>query len=89
VRAARLLTIALAVALVVMLGAARFRILFYLGFPGEALSLLITGGHGGTRTQEIIAPIVSFLLNAWVYFLLLSAALRLRRGRPANSRAAF
>jgi hypothetical protein len=29
--------------------------LFYLLYPGFVLSLLITGGHGGTRFEEGIA----------------------------------
>ncbi len=44
---------------------------FYLLFPGEVTSLLITGGHGGTRMEGIMAPIACFLVNSLTYFLLL------------------
>jgi hypothetical protein len=33
-------------------------LLFYALYSGNIASLLITGGHGGTRAQDAIAPIV-------------------------------
>lgn len=60
---------------------------FYLLYPGEIASLLITGGHGGTQLQEWVAQFVSILLNVFVLTLLLNLivyALRvLRRAHRA------
>lgn len=53
------------------------RVVFLLLYPGLALSLLIAGGHGGTKLQNNIAPAAGFLLNFLVYFGLISLVLGL------------
>lgn len=45
------------------------KLLFYLLFPGLATALLITGGHGGSRFEEAIAPIAGFAVNTLIYLL--------------------
>jgi hypothetical protein len=54
-------------------------ILFYLLFPGLMIGLLITGGHGGTRTEEAIAPIAAFVVNFLFYFMFAVGVLQIRR----------
>ena len=44
---------------------------FYLLYPGNIVSQVITGGHGGTLLQERMALISSFILNVLVYFLII------------------
>ena len=41
--------------------------LIYPLFPGEVLSLLITGGHGGSQAQEWIGLVFGVCVNALVY----------------------
>jgi hypothetical protein len=50
-------------------------VLFYLLYPGAALSLLITGGHGGTRFADNVALAVGLVANIIVYALLCGAIL--------------
>jgi hypothetical protein len=45
-------------------------LLAYPLLPGLISGLLITGGHGGTATQEAIAPFVAALVNAAFYFVI-------------------
>ncbi|MES2392059.1 MAG: hypothetical protein V4555_10490 [Acidobacteriota bacterium] len=45
-------------------------VLFYPLFPGLIASLLITGGHGGTASEERTATIVAILVNALFYLLI-------------------
>jgi hypothetical protein len=40
---------------------------FFLLFPGIATQLRLTGGHGGTHSQEAIAALAGFLVNTLVY----------------------
>jgi hypothetical protein len=47
--------------------AASSELLFKLLFPGLAVGLLITGGHGGTVIEDEIAPTFSFVFNVLVY----------------------
>ena len=42
-------------------------LLFYPLFPGEVLSLLITGGHGGSLVQEWIGLAFGIGVNVLVY----------------------
>jgi predicted permease len=53
--------------------------LFYALFPGVVTSMLITGGHGGTETQNAIAPIVGTAVNIIAYWLLIWGAAKLSR----------
>ena len=48
----------------------------YLLYPGSALSLLITGGHGGTSTDNTFALIAGFVVNVCAYLVVCAAALR-------------
>jgi hypothetical protein len=43
-------------------------ILFYALWPGNVLSLAITGGHGGTAFQDVFATIAGVFLNILAYF---------------------
>jgi hypothetical protein len=45
-------------------------LLFFPLMPGLITGLFITGGHGGTATQEAIAPWIASVVNAAFYFLL-------------------
>jgi hypothetical protein len=58
--------------------------LFYLLYPGFILSLLITGGHGGTKFEEGIAPVVNLIVNTLVYAVLCTGLLAVRRQRSAR-----
>jgi len=40
---------------------------FYLLYPGSVLSLLIKGGHGGTKSEEGLALVASLLMNTVAY----------------------
>jgi uncharacterized membrane protein YeaQ/YmgE (transglycosylase-associated protein family) len=53
--------------------------LFFPLFPGLIAQLLITGGHGGTTTQEMLAPIVGATVNLFAYTLLILGASKLFR----------
>jgi len=79
----------LSAVLVVALTAVSWRVfsplLFYSLFPGMAVSLLITGGHGGTHFQNFIANILGVVINILVYFLVLLLVSKLMIRRP-NSR---
>ncbi len=52
--------------------------LFYLLLPGNVVSLLITGGHGGTVTQDAVASFAAAIVNTVVYALLIFACVWLR-----------
>jgi hypothetical protein len=45
-------------------------ILFLALFPGMAVQMLITGGHGGTMAQETLAAIIGPSVNIIAYSLL-------------------
>lgn len=51
-------------------------VLFYLLFPGNAIILLVAGGHGGTITQERIALAAGFVVNVLIYFGVILTALK-------------
>jgi hypothetical protein len=60
--------------------------LFYLLFPGEVASMVLTGAHGGgTAIQNVLAAIFGILLNtcAWGLVFLLIGKVRQRLRRPA------
>jgi hypothetical protein len=60
---------------------------FYVLYPGSALSLHITGGHGGTKFQEGLALIASLMMNTVAYAALCAGLLAVRnRGRAALQR---
>jgi hypothetical protein len=52
---------------------------FYALFPGMAVSLLITGGHGGTGVQDSVALVVAFAINLIVYSFLFFWLMRILR----------
>lgn len=52
-----------------------FSLLYPLLYPGEMLSVLITGGHGGTRAEEWTGFVAGFLVNTFCYYLLCAAIL--------------
>jgi len=52
-------------------------VLFYALWPGNVLSLAITGGHGGTAFQQVFAPIAGVFLNILVYFIVMLALKKL------------
>jgi hypothetical protein len=54
---------------------------FYLLFPRNATSLLITGGHGGTQVQDGVAFLLGFAINLMLYSFLIFAVLHMRNGR--------
>ena len=66
--------------------------LIYLLYPGVIVSLLITGGHGGTKFQEAVAPVANFLVNGLCYTLLYGilfwALRRVKKEREAPPRKA-
>lgn len=61
-----------------------FSVLIYLLFPGNMVSIAITGGHGGTQLQELIAPLAGFIVNVTSYFLVFGLLYLawLRKGVP-------
>jgi hypothetical protein len=48
---------------------------FYLLYPGSVLSMLITGGHGGTKFEEGTALVASLIVNTLVYAVLFAGVL--------------
>lgn len=50
---------------------------FYVGFPGMAASLLLTGVHGGTEMQDRLAFALELGINATVYAFVLFWFLKL------------
>jgi uncharacterized membrane protein len=65
------------IALTVMIYRIESPVLFYLLYPGEIVSLLITGGHGGTLLQDRIAPVASVAVNFLVYATVFNVIYRL------------
>jgi len=57
-------------------------ILAYPLYPGNMVSLLVTGGHGGTLTQEKIGFAVELTANLFVY--LAATLILLRVGRSSK-----
>jgi hypothetical protein len=49
--------------------------LFYLLYPGSVLSMLITGGHGGTKLEEGMALVAGLIVNTLVYAVLCAGLL--------------
>ncbi len=47
-------------------------VFFYLLYPGNILGLVITGGHGGTHTENVLAAVLGFVANLCAYWLLLT-----------------
>jgi hypothetical protein len=50
-----------------------FKLFFFLLYPGLAISLVMTGGHGGTELEDKVASVVGFLVNVLIYMVLFSA----------------
>ena len=67
--------LAIVTCLTLLSRAAESSFFFFLLYPGNVLSLFITGGHGGTLAQDRIAPVVGFLVNTFFYYLLCAAVL--------------
>lgn len=68
-----LLAVAVVLALEFLFRATGNAVLFYVLYPGNIASLLITGGHGGTRAEEAIAPVVGTLINVAAYVVVVIA----------------
>jgi hypothetical protein len=62
-------------------------VLFYLLFPGIAVSMLMTGGHGGSEVAGRVALVSGFLVNMCAYagLILILSAFRNRINKPAAS----
>jgi|HubBroStandDraft_5_1064220.scaffolds.fasta_scaffold187115_2 hypothetical protein len=58
---------------------------FYLLYPGSALSLLITGGHGGTKFEEGAALAASLMTNTLAYAALGGVVVAIRRRDAVRS----
>jgi hypothetical protein len=54
-------------------------ILAYPLYPGEMLSLLVTGGHGGTLTQERVGFAAELTVNVLAYLATILILLRVFR----------
>jgi hypothetical protein len=46
-------------------------LLIYLLIPGETISIMITGPHGGTKMQDMMGDIAGFVTNCSAYYLIL------------------
>jgi hypothetical protein len=57
---------------------------FYALYPGALVSLLITGGHGGTSAEEAIAPAVGAGVNIAILSLLLYGAIAMLSPRTRD-----
>jgi predicted permease len=56
--------------------------LIYALLPGMIAHFLITGGHGGTKAQDAVAPFVGAIVNIAAYSLLLALIAKwCRRGK--------
>jgi hypothetical protein len=54
--------------LTALLKLTRSAVFFYLLFPGEAVSLSITGGHGVSNLKEHLGEALSLVVNILAYF---------------------
>jgi len=57
-------------------------VLIHLLFPGLAVGLMLTGGHGGTHLEENLALALGMVVNIafyWIVFRFLSFALARRK----------
>ena len=61
-------------------------VFFFLLYPGAALSLLITGGHGGTEFENRTALAAGFAVNTFVYAALFAALLALHSRATEKNR---
>ena len=52
---------------------------FYALFPGNAIHLLITGGHGRAAFSDVIAPYAAVLTNIAAYSVLIFICMRVGR----------
>lgn len=52
---------------------------FYTLFPGNVVRLLITGGHGGTKLEEAVAPCLGILTNIAAYSVLILGCARIAK----------
>ena len=72
----------IAIALVIPLSIIQWRSgyasasLFYALFPGNVVHLRITGGHGGTKMEDAIAPFMAALTNIAAYSILIFGCTR-------------
>jgi hypothetical protein len=79
------LTIALAVVLPLSivqwywLESSAGRFVFYALFPGNVVKLLITGGHGGTKLEDTVAPYLGALTNIAAYSIFILGCARIAK----------
>ena len=57
--------------------------LLYALLPGLYVQLLVTGFHGGTRTEEAVAPFVGAVVNIAAYFLVIYGLGKLFRSKSS------
>jgi hypothetical protein len=80
------LSLAIVTCLTLLSRATESAVFFFLLYPGAALSLLITGGHGGTQFENRTALAAGFVVNTFVYAALFAALLALpSRGRDKGT----
>jgi hypothetical protein len=75
------ISITIVACLTFLFGATYSIVFIYPLFPGMVLSLLITGGHGGTIAEDRIALVFGFAINTLTYSLLCAALLVILRKR--------
>jgi hypothetical protein len=51
-----------------------FYVLFYALYPGNAVSLMITGGHGTTGAKDSLAALLGILINVVAYVIVVTIA---------------
>lgn len=81
-----LLSIAIVISLTALQHKLRPSLFFYFLYPGNVIELIITGGHGGSHTEEALAPMLGFLINVCAYWLIGLFAVRAVRGTDAPGR---
>lgn len=84
---ALILSMAIVTCLTLISQVTQATVLFLLLYPGFSLSLLITGGHGGTHVENIVAFAAAFIVNVAVYAALFATCMailgRAKQGRTA------
>jgi hypothetical protein len=77
-----IIALVLVLALTLLLNRHPSTFLFYALLPGTIVNLLITGGHGGSITEQKIGLVAGVVVNFLVY--LMAALLLLRMRKSSN-----
>lgn len=60
--------------------------LFYVLYPGNAVMLMITGGHGTTGAQDALAKLLGILINVVAYVVVVTIVRKTMAGASRASK---